>query len=81
MPSPARRQEVEHKGCTWCHRVKVGEICEDYAALFSSAYLYICGSSGQNLHIEKQFVYSNGLLQIQKEDNFYSAPKLFYDVK
>ena len=42
---------------------------------------YICGSSGQNSHAKKQFVYSKRLLQIQKEDMFDSAPKLFYDVK
>ena len=61
------------------HGVKVGEIWEDYAVLFLSAYLW--GSCGQKIHVEKYFVYSEKGFRIQKEGTFDSAPKLFYDVK
>ena len=64
---------------TWCHCFKVGEIREDYAVLFLSAYLY--GSCGQKIHTGKYFVYSIKGFRIRKEDTFNSAPMLFYDVK
>ena len=77
MPSPAGRQNVVHRGDVIVLKL---EKFERNMVLCSRVHTYICGSSGQNFHIEKQLVYSQMLLRIQKEDIFDSAPKLFYDV-
>ena len=64
---------------TWCHCVNVGEIREDYAVLFLSAYL--CGNCCQKIHPDKYFVYSKKRFRIPNENIFNCAPKLFFDVK
>ena len=76
MPSPAGRQNVAHKGDVI---VLMLDKFERTMVLCFRVHTYICGSSGQDLHTEKHFVYSKRLLRSQKEDIFDSAPKLSYD--
>ena len=77
MPSPAGRQNVVHRGDVIVLKL---DKFERNMVLCSLVHTYICGSSRQSLHTEKQFANNKRLLRIRKEDIFDSAPKLFYDV-